>query len=386
MTRPHIEALTALRFFAALLVVFFHHGQAQFAGTPGWCQNIVRGGYVGVPFFFILSGFILTYSYGRHAPALAARNFWVARLARIYPVYAVSLLVSAPLFLGGLAETVPSESLATRFWVQATASFGLVQAWSPSHAFVWNGPGWSLSVEAFFYLTFPLLLNRLTGKMRCLLLVGLFCLAGLGRVCFGGNSLAAMQRTLGWANPILWFPLFLLGMVVGERYLARPQGAQDAANPSPWLANGASVFWMAVIGLILALNLQRFSQLLFCYLVAVPCTLLIYQIASAGGGVGAGLSWRPLVLLGEASYSLYILHRPVHDWFRWMNREWGLVSTETLAGFWLYLALCLALSVLTLKAIEYPCRDWIKRRFGSRPGKSAAAPLVNPSVGYPVTT
>jgi peptidoglycan/LPS O-acetylase OafA/YrhL len=90
--------------------------------------------------------------------------------------------------------------------------------------------------------------------------------------------------------------------------------------------------------------------------------------------------------MGEASYSLYILHRPVHDWFKWMHREWGLLSTDTLAGFWLYLILCLALSVLTLKAIEYPGRDWIKRRFGSRAGQPAVIPLANRGVGYPATT
>ncbi|HXJ57341.1 MAG TPA: acyltransferase [Verrucomicrobiae bacterium] len=383
MTRPHIEALTALRFFAALVVVFFHHGQAQFSGAPVWCQNIVRGGYVGVPFFFILSGFILTYSYAPQAPRLPARNFWVARLARIYPVYAFALLVSAPLFLGGLAETGSYESLTSRFLVQLTTNFGLLQAWSPSLAFAWNGPGWSLSVEAFFYLTFPILLNRLTGRTRCLLLLGLVGLAGLGRLCFGGQSLGAVQRILGWANPLLWFPLFLLGMVVGERFLARPR---TEAAPSPLVADVGSVFLMAVIGIILALNLQRFSQLFFCYLVAVPCTLLIYQIATVRGLVGACLGWRPLVLMGEASYSLYILHRPVHDWFKWMHREWGLLSTDTLAGFWLYLILCLALSVLTLKAIEYPCRDWIKRRFGSRAGQPAVIPLANRGVGYPATT
>jgi peptidoglycan/LPS O-acetylase OafA/YrhL len=60
--RP-IPALTTLRFFAALLVVLFHHGQGLVAEMPGWCQVIVRGGYVGVPFFFVLSGFILAYNY-----------------------------------------------------------------------------------------------------------------------------------------------------------------------------------------------------------------------------------------------------------------------------------------------------------------------------------
>src|SRR5262249_17083304 len=162
----------------------------------------------------------------------------------------------------------------------------------------------------------PILLNRLTGRTRCLLLLGLFGLAGLGRLCFGGQSLGAVQRTLGWANPLLWFPLFLLGVVVGERFFAPPL---TEARPAPFGADGGRVVVVAVIGMILGVNLQRFSQLFFCYLVAVPCTLLIYQIATVRGVVGACLGWRPLVLMGEASYSLYVLHRPVHDWFKWMH-------------------------------------------------------------------
>jgi peptidoglycan/LPS O-acetylase OafA/YrhL len=133
-----------------------------------------------------------------------------------------------------------------------------------------------------------------------------------------------------------------------------------------------------VIVAVMAANLQRFSQLFFCYAAALPCAGLIALLAGEGNPLNRWLSPRPLVLLGEASYSLYILHRPIHDWFAWMRTQWGLPSTETPTGFWLYLAACLALSVLSLKLVEYPCREWIKRRMDRRQVSARAAELTEP--------
>jgi peptidoglycan/LPS O-acetylase OafA/YrhL len=94
--RPRLPALTSLRFFAALHVVCFHFLAFKIVSSEGWLGQISSIGYVGVSFFFVLSGFILVYTYaGRDTPA---RDFWRARFARIYPAFAFSLLLTGPFF------------------------------------------------------------------------------------------------------------------------------------------------------------------------------------------------------------------------------------------------------------------------------------------------
>lgn len=382
-----IEALTSLRFFAALLVVLFHHGTAQFAGCPTWVQHIVQGGYVGVPFFFVLSGFILTYTYARSTAAggLDARQFWLARIARIYPVYVVSLLLSAPLFWSGAGERPPEPSPLTA-GLQAGAVVGLVQSWIPAWAFAWNGPAWSLSVEAFFYAAFPFLL--MAGARRRIWLLGGLAAAGVlllavDRLRPGSHAVAGLQAWLGWAHPLLWLPLFLLGMAAADLRSARKEDGGDT-GPGRVRTGWGTLALLLAIGGVMALNLQRWSQLLYCYAVAPLCGWAIYRIARENSWITRGLSHRILVVLGEASYSLYILHRPIHDWWAWLSGRWNLPSTETAGGFVFYLTACLLLSVLSRTWLEYPCREWIRSRARGRrrpgsPSTAARLPLATRS-------
>src|SRR4029077_20783935 len=163
--------------------------------------------------FFLLSGFILAYTYSELAPGI--RNyakFWEARFARIYPVYLLSLLLALPFQL----HTLTLKS--------ALAVILMVQAWNPLHPEMngaWNYPAWSLSVEAFFYLCFPFVQTRIASmSRRLLLLLGAVALL----VCILCHSPA---QGLGIWNPgtvastliplpIVRFPEFFLGMIIGN--------------------------------------------------------------------------------------------------------------------------------------------------------------------------
>ncbi|WP_216623207.1 acyltransferase family protein [Corallococcus exercitus] len=93
-SRQHLDALTGLRFLAAAHVVAYHVYHLVFTGTeaPPGLHGLLDSGYVGVSFFFVLSGFILGYNYLERPPDTheARKAFWVARFARVYPVYALS--------------------------------------------------------------------------------------------------------------------------------------------------------------------------------------------------------------------------------------------------------------------------------------------------------
>ena len=118
------------------------------AGLPRVVYALVRGGYLAVTTFFVLSGFVLSRSYRR--TEWSARNllgYGAGRLARVYPVYLLSLAVVAPFIL---ADRTPA-----RFPLVAAHGL-LLQGWLGPVPVNWNTPAWSFSCEIFFYLSFPL--------------------------------------------------------------------------------------------------------------------------------------------------------------------------------------------------------------------------------------
>jgi hypothetical protein len=156
-----VPALTGVRFCAALLVVLCHFwffsGSSWIARTPLWFTALVRIGSIGVGVFFTLSGYILMMVYGGADFTIpkVRHDFWVARLARVYPAYLLSLLVTTPFVLG---HRFAGRTL-FRGTIDCLVSFGssamMIQAWIPALSRTWNGPGWSLSAEAFFLSLVP---------------------------------------------------------------------------------------------------------------------------------------------------------------------------------------------------------------------------------------
>ena len=96
MAQPRLPALTSLRFLAALHVVMFHLHALKIYEGSGWYHRTALIGYVGVSLFYVLSGFILVYTYGGRE--LKIGKFWQARFARVYPAYLFSLVLTAPGF------------------------------------------------------------------------------------------------------------------------------------------------------------------------------------------------------------------------------------------------------------------------------------------------
>jgi len=150
----HLPALTGLRFFLALWVILHHltgHGQmleAAALALPGPVYELIRGGYLAVTTFFVLSGFVLSRSYAETRwNGRGLLRYGAGRIARVYPVYLLSLLVVAPFIA---ADRTPGKP------PLLAAHAVLIQGWLGSLPVNWNTPAWSLSCEMFFYLVFPL--------------------------------------------------------------------------------------------------------------------------------------------------------------------------------------------------------------------------------------
>ena len=156
---PPLRPLTAFRFFAAL-AVFLHH-VGDFCGRDPILARLYRRvlfeGFSGVSFFFLLSGFILTYNYHQIFASMrgcAVWRFYVARFARIYPVHVLAFAAMLPLCYG---EFFVAQGIAIK---RALTNLTLIQSFIPlrDYYFSFNAPSWSLSDEFFFYALLPLLL------------------------------------------------------------------------------------------------------------------------------------------------------------------------------------------------------------------------------------
>lgn len=138
--RQQLPALTGLRFFAALLVLCVHFGRWLAMPTP--LHTLIGRGGVSVGLFFVLSGFILTHTYCTASGSFRGTPgaFYVARFARIYPVYLCGIGL-ALMTVNPWAVPVHTPHL-----LILVLTMSLIQSWFPPLQAIINGPGWSLSV------------------------------------------------------------------------------------------------------------------------------------------------------------------------------------------------------------------------------------------------
>ncbi len=363
-----MPALTGVRFLAAWYVVLFHAypGLMRRYPLPKLLEVFFSNGYLAVGLFFLLSGFILAYTYDGQIEGSSNRlRFWEARFARIYPVYLLSLVLSY--------WFATELTLGTRF-----AVIGMVQAWNPLNpdmAGAWNYPAWTLSAEAFFYLCFPFVVPWLSRRSNRVLF---WMTAVLLAVCILGHT---PVKGLGdWKNhavflekvvplPILRIPEFLLGVVMGLRFLRDEAALSKDSRPL--------IVYPAVLGTLAALSLPIG---VWVSLVMLPFSLLVYELARGGSLLARFLSTRIMVLLGGASYSVYLLRYPVTNWTRisfsylpsGMARFGQLLSPLILVLFSIFVFLCW----------EEPSRKAVRRWFANQRKLRLAAVLRSPSASH----
>jgi len=363
--RPRLPALTSLRFFAAFHVVIFHLLATQVVRGPDWFQKLSSVGYVGVSFFFVLSGFILVYTYaGRN---LSLRDFWRARFARIYPAYAFSLLFTAPFFFFAVLKLdIPFFA-----WpkVHLKLASGLVitllQAWVPPAALTWNSVAWSLSVEVFFYLLFPFLILILIRRSQpqLLLIAAASWLASLALstsyVLFNPDHLTVINSdVLGafWLNAIKFHPLarlpeFLLGMACGFLFL---RSRRDNKFALPLVLFGAAGF-----GVVVYYGAAIPYPVLHTALLAPAFAAIVYGFALRPRW-SALLENRLLVLCGDASYSLYLLHSMIMGIY--FHTSTGQLRFQSFSGVFVFVLLAVGVSTLVYRFIEEPARRKLNPR------------------------
>ena len=350
----NLPGLTSVRFLLALGVVFFHY-QLQWPWDAMSSTGLLDRARLGVDVFFILSGFVLTHAYREALDAgrLNYRRFLVARVARIYPAHLAVLLfvlamVGSATLVGAAFDArlyEPSGLLPTLL---------LIHAWYPEEfAAKWNGPSWSLSAEWFAYLVFPLFAGvGLTLRRRPWLLVVLSGLIFLAldqfyQVVFGDVVVHAQNR-LGILRII---PEFLFGVALSR--------LGETLQPARAVAITAAVACSALL-----LGLMHFKADDRIVVVAAgPFVLALALLSKADADAGIAKPW--MLVSGEASYALYLVHMPIL--IGWKGVHSLLTNRPSTYTFeWWEIGVLLALTLVAAFALHYlvegPARRWIRRR------------------------
>ena len=367
--RVNIDPLTGFRFLAAMLVFVSHY---DIPGLTGTALRATRSGYAGVTLFFVLSGFVIAYNYldrfESGGPGGLVRDYLVARLARVYPLYFCFIV------FGYLAQGMTSLP-----WIHLLA----LQAWSPdvTVAFGVNAASWSIGVEVFLYLAFPLLIPalaklRVLVTMRRLVAASAVVVAAMlwaalyfaadGRASLPLEDPASARRWL-YRMPAARLGDFLLG-IFGAAFFMR-----FARSDPQSLRNWSMVTYLAAAALLLLLAAKKNFHSAFSWdlAYAVPAILMILGLAiNRRTAISRFLGSAPLILLGQASYAFYLVHLPASPLHHGTVRG----VPYQLALYLAFLGLVIALSIGLHIAVETPARQWLRKWLASAsPAQSSPA-------------
>jgi peptidoglycan/LPS O-acetylase OafA/YrhL len=313
--------------------------------------NFINISFISVGFFFTLSGYILSSVYLRAGRPVEPKRFWIARFARIYPLFAVSLLLDLPyIFLFRLAK----YGLKAALWKTAVTLAGnlvMLQSWILQLRFL-NTPVWSLGVETIFYLAFPFIGWRLWKASPRAAVWGSVLLYFSGMALVAAGTRLHLNPDVIKFNPIFHMHEFLIGILVARWHLQKLEHA-PAKNTLKRLAP-----WMAVLALaIFVVAIYQFTRIPQLYLrdgLLLPAYVLaIIAFGTGNRWLDAAFSIPALVVLGEASYGLYLIHQPIAHYFGFAG------LTQSLWIYPIYLALTVALSVVGFYLFENRARQAI---------------------------
>jgi peptidoglycan/LPS O-acetylase OafA/YrhL len=369
-----IPALTGVRFLAALYVVFHHLYPAAHLWAP--LSQFQENGWISVEFFFLLSGFILTWVYRSLEDTPAGRSeFYRRRIYRIYPAYLFGTVLYAPLIVMSLsAEHQSWTAVAVRVALYGAVTLLALQAWWPKTALAWNGPTWSLSCEAFFYAMFPKLLVRLRAwpaatRRRAWFMVWLLSAIPFAVV----DALPDRLSDIWWLpyisgfNPLMRVSEFIGGILIALAVIER--GRDETRSP---LGVPLAILTLAFVALLTFGGNAVVKGLSFPLISG-----MIFLLAQDSGIASRVLGSRPFELLGAASYSMYILHIPLYRWAvtcHLLSQPNLPMPKEGLSGgpsgdplsFVVFVLLLIAASILTHLLLEQPAASWLRRRASVR--------------------
>jgi peptidoglycan/LPS O-acetylase OafA/YrhL len=406
----HILALDGLRFAAAFMVAGGHYMTIEGGAPLSETISLLTG--LGMTLFFVLSGFVIHYNYNASLSRPGGvRAFFVARFARLYPLYIAIFLFdfAYTAFTArnacSLAGTPHEQWLGLAFYVTLTQSWFYAVICQASLGYQY-GPvsavTWSISVELFFYLVYVVAavpIAKFKWSARPVIGVALaaygltliyFWLCGhyegtinrIGSEMFGPVASTATEydnsllRWLFYFDPVARLAEFFAGVAAAQLYLKPPQRvatltAERASEYTLVAILSVVLIHLWLYGLVAPSNgfIGRIASPLYGPLVAVAT----YFIARFDTPWSRLLAYPLAVQMGEASYSIYLLHEIVPSAFKRL----GLTTTDVAAA-WIAWAGALLVLMLISRAsyalFERPARQWLRALLAPARAAAATAP------------
>ncbi|MEN3309331.1 MAG: hypothetical protein V7603_5533 [Micromonosporaceae bacterium] len=361
--RSRLDSLTSLRFFAAFLVFISHiYTRIWYTGADPersfMPALVMRLSLIGVEFFFLLSGFVLTWS---ARPTDSHGSFWRRRLAKIFPNHAVTWLVGLVLLLWTNQQVTAAQGTTTLF---------LVDAWTPDkHVQVGVNPvSWSLSCEAFFYLCFPLLLwaiSKIPARRLWYYAIGCVLLIAAVPVLvmrltpaepkWSGLQATEVQVWLTYNFPLTRMLEFVLGILLARIVLT--------GNWYPRRFRYGLVLLPVAVLLAMSLYYPYGNGVLL----VIPLAMVILAAAQTDIEDRRTFLRRPLwIWLGDLSFAFYMTHWLI------MQYTYPLIDPHRRAGVALMLA-CSAAYLLVSVFASWLLYSVVERPVMRRWGRSRRA-------------
>lgn len=368
-----LHALTTLRFFAAFLIVFYHLNQHI---------DIVKTDLPfthAITFFFILSGFILCYSYPSIETWKDAKKFYIARIARIWPAHFTYFVVTCILAVVGLIGTIGSKRA---FLLNLT----MLHSWIPvpNIYFSYNSPSWSISTEFFFYLCFPLIIYKWkeTLKWKTLFIVPLPLIPMIIIAYFNipdftlPRSPHITSHGLLYIHPLARILEFFIGICGASLWLKYRSKFTENYHLSTTLE--------ALVILLLMMNTLYYTKVIKLFTTFIPnsierefymwagggvfsslsIVLLLMIFANAKGFISQLLSHASLTFLGEISFSIYLSHYVLLNLYQHNVELFETFSQMSIIS--VYFACVVFISWIVWKYIEHPMRSYINGKFSEK--------------------
>lgn len=385
-----IKALTGLRIFAAVWVVLFHFRPLLYGAAPDLTAAlapVLDRGAQGVDLFFILSGFVLTWTYidkmGKTWSTRESLRFLWLRLARVWPVYLVTMHLAAlwvvfTLYVGRF----PTEDLAPYNAISYLRQIFLVQLWFEPFfdGTSWDGPAWSISAEWLAYLMFApliLVLFRVGRATRARSLMVLATAVSLPPVMF-------LLVTGHFYTPWSWLPRIVLQFTAGAIACL----AVRRLDPSDRVRQGSGILALtivvAIVGILYWFDANPLPDVIDSGgVVDALFVPLVIALAIGAGTLPRFLSLKPIVYTGQVSFSLYMVHELVHTSWNWAAKQFE-VTLDGPAGGWIVaglLAVSLAFAALLYHVVEEPARRWMRRMVDVRGATPVAREMPHDAEG-----
>ncbi|MBQ3555446.1 MAG: acyltransferase [Bacteroidales bacterium] len=373
-TKPHYELLDGLRGVAAIMVLIYHifEGFAFAEGVNGAGDGIIRTlnhGHIAVDFFFILSGFVISYAYDDRWNKMTLGGFFKRRLIRLHPMIVMGAIIGVVAFACEGFKTWTGETtpigwvmlamLLTMFMIPAVPGASY-EVRGNGEMFPLNGPSWSLFFEYIGNILYALIIRRLSTKLLTLLVVVLGVLhawfyvfdisqyncVGVGWTIDTINFWGGLLRML--------FP-FTVGMLLARTF--RPRKIRGA-------------FWICSILLIVIFALPfielKPELVSLNALYEVLCIAFIFPFIvwiGACGGATDNYTSKINKFLGDISYPLYIVHYPImYVFYKWLIKQeyYSLEQTWLIPLVVVLSSIVLAYAVL--KLYDEPVRRWLSSK------------------------